>query len=110
MDIVWINKLIYGLISGAGGTGSPGSDKSYWGSDCTLSLVGYITLACMGFWRVRYIGIDYRNRYCDPIKRRLLDSRSRAITTLILCIMQTKMMYKQCVDHKVTIGFTRVLT
>jgi len=75
-----------------------------------LSLMGLITLTCMGYALVRYIGIDYRKSYRCPIETRLFDHISGAINTLCLCTVRANELYKQCVDHKVATRYIGGIT
>lgn len=63
-----------------------------------LSVATAITLMCMGMLGVRYIGIDYRNRYHCPSNSAISGSNSLLFTTLRLCIGRANSMYEQCIE------------
>jgi hypothetical protein len=63
-----------------------------------VSLFIQITGTRMGLRAVRYIDIDYRDRYHCPSNKSIFDSSSLNFTTLYLNTARSNTLYEQCVD------------
>jgi len=88
-------------LTAEGGRGAYNLDRlnpyPYW----PISLLGKLTVVCMGFLGIFHIAVDYRNPYCDPIKTALFGHITTHQNTLCLCGFRVKVLYEQCVDTKV---------